>query len=304
MAMIRPRRWTPRGLVSGLLPQYFRRFKNPHELLGAPRTVKVPLDADVYHHYISRKQEKFSKALRLRTNNFLSAPPGQGIPKGSIWSVATGEWIPRDKMYPTHIFPPTLGETIFKYVTGYQTVWDGANGIFLPKPIKQALDDWAIVIVPKRPGRQGPRPNCPYIFRTMDHEYHSLSQPLYGLLKGAPEVTAKDLEGRQVQFNADNWPWAVSLYFHCCCSVWKKEYLADPNCNDPAEFWARFQEHMSSLWSKNYVKRVARHVTNVFNPLRKDLQPLEEASATITRGRSEEGPKAIQGKAEAATDAS
>lgn len=62
-----------------------------------------------------------------------------------------------------------------------------------------------------------------------------------------------DLDGKALHFAPKAAPRGSYLYFHTCCSVWKKEFLANPDCDDAAEFWDRFLGHLNTLWPAKYV---------------------------------------------------
>lgn len=271
MGIVQPKAWTPRGLFSVLLPQYFRRPRNGQEQLGAPSTHKVPLDANEYHEYITRKTKRLRESLHMM--NTTNVPTNGYVPKNSAWSVATGEWVSRNALSPTTFFPPSLGMNLAHHIIGSTSPYASQHALLLPEPIKQAVDDWAMVVVPKDLRMDAPYPvKGSYIFRTMEPEHASLSQPLYAKdpkFKSRAGDVARDLDGRELAFVVGNRPQPIGLYFQCCCSVWKRERLADPECEDPAEFWARFLRHMSSLWSASYVKKSP--VTEVFNPQKEDL---------------------------------
>lgn len=272
--MIAPRRWTQRGLFQVLLPQFFRRPRTIAETLGAPKTHKVPLDAHDYHLFITRKQKRMKKHLYLLNTVGIRS---RGVTsKQSVWSVATGEWVPRNEMHMTTLLSPTLGPGIANHITRDPSLWHAPNGLLLPEPIKQALDDWAMVIVPE--SLSGNVGECPLVFRTMEHGHKSLSQPLYRGFKSRAGDVASDLEGSYLEFAGSSKSRLMYYYFQTCCSVWKQEYLADPECKDQAEFWARFRQHISTLWPARFVDNSI--VTDKFKPPAKDEELQHTRSQT------------------------
>lgn len=278
--------WTPRGLLSHLLPQFFRKIRSPAETLGASRSRPVPLDADQYHNFIKTKQNKFIKGLIERHRKHISLPERQ--PNDAALCVATGTWQKTSQMRPTHIFSSALGDNICTHLFGHPSIWQHSNGLLLPIPMKQAFDDWAFVITPKSLDATEAgavraiiryQSFTRYFVRILDHKHEALSQPLYPSaskkqvgappirLEGAPPPpphTLKDLDGKTLQFRTAPHPGHAYLYFHTCCAVWKQVYLTSPDPKNLDEFWASFYQHITTLWPEAYVE--ASSITKIFNP--------------------------------------
>lgn len=264
--------------MSELLPEHFRKCRtgqeqaNPGAAPTEPRSQKVPLDADQCQNRIDSLQKRFRKALLDSHSKTPPGPQAGGPPfKGCAWSVATGEWVPKQLLIATPVFPATLGPSLAAHLVGTRSAWQDKNGLLLPAPMKQAFEDWALTIVPrtsKIPIHPG---GTEYIVRTTDPQHPSLSQELYPRSQSfqpREPVVAKDLDGKTLAFVRETRPWVYCLYFHSCCSVWKQVYLSNPRCNDAAEFWVAFLGRMLALWPTNIV--VGSSITNIFNPQREE----------------------------------
>lgn len=277
-----PTRWTPRGLISHLLPHLFRKPRNASESLGAPKTQLVPLDADLQHLHRTRKQIRFSKLLRERYGENCKGLSGERK-KGTNLCVATGKWQEIKHMAPTHIFPTQLGDAISAHAMGGPSLWEVGNGLLLPLPMKQAFEDWAIVIVPQSGGADGAvepvkyRGSARYYVRILDHKHEALSRPLYPHSVSEDGVAApprlddthrrdtlKDLDGKELLFRNTKPPGHRYLYFHTCCAVWKQVCLANPDPRNLHAFWASFYQHITTLWPAEFVK--TNSITEIFHP--------------------------------------
>lgn len=286
MPMIRPRKWSPRGLISELLPALFRRPRSATEqALADPRTVKVPINAQEHKYYLHRKLEKFNANLRSSYNNNTPMPVG-GLPRRFAWSVATGEWVPVLLLTAVHIFPPALTSGVERATLRRRgLIWGLPNGLLLPRTAQPAFDDWALIIVPREPSASKPRPGGhpafpEYAFHVLDSAHQALSKEIYPRLAWRQTIgparselgrgVVRDLHTRPLVFGNGVRPGDRQLYFHGCCAVWKQTYLASPDCDDPADFWARFLENICRYWPQGYVKWSP--ATEVFNPQRAEVQ--------------------------------
>jgi hypothetical protein len=123
------------------MPHLFRPSRNFAEAIG-PKKEKVPLDADLNHLYIKRKEEKMLKAMCHDFKLDLEKP--KGTPKGSIWSVATGEWVPRNELKLDTIFPFALGPMIAQEVSSRIFFRGVHNGMLLPPAVWGAFNNVSV----------------------------------------------------------------------------------------------------------------------------------------------------------------
>lgn len=283
MAVIKVTRWTPRGLMSQLVPHLFRRPRHAQEMIpGDPRSQNVPLDASDCNYFLKRKKERFVKDLKSKYRSQTPHPDVSRLVKGCCWCVATGEWhaVGTSQLVPTLCFPPSLGRTVMEHIIHVDNPWITANGLLLPKPMSEAFDDWAVTIVPANHKDIPVQWNhTSYIMRIMDPNHPQLSKPLYDGPGQNSRVLVGDLDGKEMIFMRYTRPFHRYLFYHACCCVWKKEYLANPQYNDPAEFWHRFMKRISTLWPGWYVKR--SFITPVFNP--QQAQELKEITGAWGR---------------------
>lgn len=121
-----------------LLPHLFRKARNHAEAIG-PFKERVPLDAHEHHSYIKRKEMKMAKAIRFDYRLNVNKPLGQ--PKGHIWSVATGEWVPEHLLKLHYIFPFSLGPMVAEQVSTKIQFRHSNNGMLIPPAVGQALSD-------------------------------------------------------------------------------------------------------------------------------------------------------------------
>lgn len=255
------RSWTPRGLFCRLRPQFFRHPRTSAELLGAPRTQKVPQDADEHHESNQPRILDFENKVFLNYSSKIFEAGER--PLDGAWSAATGEWVPRTALQATPILCPTLGKTVAGHITGRRDIWLYENSLLIPPSLRRAFDEWAVVVVPKNPRQDFAITPEPYVFRVMDKHHAALSEPLYENFKSKRgNVLVGDLEGSRLDF-ADAQPInPMYLLFQTCCAVWKKEYLADPQKKDAANFYARFDRHVASLWPDKLIRETS--ITKAF----------------------------------------
>lgn len=261
--IVKPKKLSPRGIFAPLLPLFFRKPKHPQQMLkGDPKTMTVPWDADEIFYYIKRKEKKFKASIMSMYEDGNTSGPQR--PRDATWCVATGCFVPRTQTRATHIFPPALGSSIIEFIGGTREVWSPVNGLMLPKPVQAALDAWALMIVPSDPIELFRRCELGLKFRVMDRQHPAMSEALYRQEKpfALPEVTTGDLDEIQLVFGNAYRPRTTFLYFQSCCAVWKKTYLDNPDCDDEADFAARFVSEISQYWHPDYVKK--SKVTDVF----------------------------------------
>lgn len=138
MSVKPPQRWTPRSLTAMFLPHLFRKARNPGESTGV-RKEKVPLDANENHLYIKRKESKMAR--HIRTEFGLNGPRPEGVPKTSMWSIATGEWVPEHQLKLTYVFPFSLGPMVAQEVSRRIYFRNTTNGMLIPTAVGRAFDD-------------------------------------------------------------------------------------------------------------------------------------------------------------------
>lgn len=253
------------------LPHLFRKAKSPQEWIG-PSTERVPLDADLHHMNITRKQYMFKRDL-IKYYGTNKKVPGQGR---QLWSVITGGFVGEDMVSPTQIFPTALGALIEQEIMDSGWLWQAENGLLLPKPIGLALHEWALAIVPDRSGAQlGPAGNGlrrltkEYKFKVLDPESRNLRVPMYKRAGLSPEVAAmegRQLDGWPLTFDTGARPIPALIYFQCCCAMWKKTCLQYPEVNECDEFFELFLGAMIELWGEFPVLETHKTISQVFKP--------------------------------------
>lgn len=124
--------------MAKLVPHLFRKPRSAGESLG-PWSEKVPVDANVLHNYRVKKTKRMKKEMETMFLLRTSKPPD--TPKGTVWSVATGEFVPQHSLRLEHIFPASLGPTVQKYVSPRSHIYSPRNGILLPNAAGQAFSD-------------------------------------------------------------------------------------------------------------------------------------------------------------------
>ncbi|ROW02983.1 hypothetical protein VMCG_05717 [Cytospora schulzeri] len=259
MSMIKPLRWSPRALLGVQLPHLFRKPKSPQEWIG-PSNERVPLDAHEQHMYITRLQKSFKKDILTRYG--INQRPAECTNK--FWSILTGEWVPESWIHPTHIYPPALGSMLREEIMGPGPVWQGNNGLMLPKPIKKALDDWALTIVPDDVASTSK--DMDYRWKVVDPSNEGLRVQVYPKYQYATELMGVDIDGRLLAFRGNARPLSAILYFHCCCAIWKRTCLQNPDISDVDEFSEIFLGAMKELWGEKMVNYTHGQITMVFKP--------------------------------------
>lgn len=159
----------------------------------------------------------------------------QTSPKSPIWNVATGAWEPypdyRASLAPAHIVPQAFGKRLLRHMFGdkhhYDHLWGWRNGLMLPRDLAEAMDEWAVTIVPDIPDEPTPeqRRNWAtsgvkeYKFRVLDPA-HELLQTRVTTVEGDMR-TGADLDQCRLHFREDVElrPCTSYLYFWHCCSV-------------------------------------------------------------------------------------
>ncbi|KAK7716453.1 hypothetical protein SLS64_003607 [Diaporthe eres] len=143
MSVKPPPRWTSRSLTAMFLPHLFRKSRNAAEAIG-PFTEKVPLDAHENHMFIKRKGAKMVKAIRSDFRLTYRDKPLE-VPKGHVWSIATGEWVPEHMLKLHYIFPFSLGPMVAEHVSTRIRLRGSNNGMLIPPAVGQALNDTTII---------------------------------------------------------------------------------------------------------------------------------------------------------------
>lgn len=254
------------------MPHLFRKAKSPQEWIG-PSTERVPLDADLHHMYMRKKEIHFKKDIK-KVYGIDKRPAGH---ERKLWSVTTGEWIWEDRIVPAHIFPPLLGDKVAIEVFGTLQIWRASNGMMVPRPIKRALDDWALTIVPDVAAvptvemtPAGGRFQRDYKFKVLDPENPGLRVEMYSKnpmpVQNGEGLTGNDLDGRKLGFYTAARPLLSHLYFHCCCAIWKQTCVRNPGITERDEFGQVFLEAMTDLWGEHMVYRMHRSITDIFKP--------------------------------------
>ncbi|KAK7742278.1 hypothetical protein SLS53_004421 [Cytospora paraplurivora] len=288
MSLIKPKRWSPRSIMSVLVPHLFRKPRGAGEQLGAPRTEKVPLDASIQHMHLTQKQRKFKKSILEKYR--LNRRPGS-VPGRMLWCVLTGAWVPDDWLAIAHIFPPELGSLVEMDTMGTAELWHANNGLMLPRPIGRALRDLALVIVPSQTlvrrvtvryaarisdtAHEGLEAHntVQYKIKILEPWHKDLKTPLFpgGAMLG---LRGKDLDNRELVFRNKSRPMVSLMYFHCCCAMWKKTWHDNPKVTERDVFWELFLENMKELWGDKVVRQ--KSITDVFLPKQKDEEVQEE----------------------------
>lgn len=120
------------------LPHLFRKPRNAAESTGV-RKEKVPLDAHEHHLYRTRKTNKMIKGIwsefALRANVPADAPDE------AVWSIATGEWVPRYKLKLGYIFPVSLGPMVCREISHRINFRGPHNGLLIPPTVREAIDE-------------------------------------------------------------------------------------------------------------------------------------------------------------------
>lgn len=255
------------------MPHLFRKPSTAQEWLGHIGE-RVPLDVQSHHEFIVRKGKKFKKDM-LDAYALNKRPPNH---RKKLWSVLTGEWVREDWIHMTHIFPTALGQMLEREIVGTNFLWQGQNGLMVPKHIGKALEDWALTIVPDKPGpdlesdttgfRLEPRE---FKIKVLDPTNRDLKIPVYPRYRHYPnekvsEMLGEDLDERQLSFRTNARPLDSLTYFHCCCAMWKDICVKNPDITECDEFEAVFLKTMKDLWGEQMVNHTQRYITRVFKP--------------------------------------
>lgn len=290
MSLIKPKRLSPRSIMSVLMPHLFRKPRGAGELLGAPRTEMVPLDANTQHMQITTKLKKFKKSIIEKYR--LGHRPPQGVRVRQLWCVLTGAWVPADGLAIAHFFPPELGPLVEKGTMGTSWLWQPDNGLMLPRPIGRALHDLALVIVPSQTlvrrdaardpvkvlepahGRLETSDTVQYKVKILQPVHADLKTPLFPGV-GKLGLRGMDIDNRELTFRDGSRPTVSLMYFHCCCAIWKKTWQGEPNVTDRDVFRERFLENMKELWGDKVLGQQIR-ITDVFLPKQEGEEAQEE----------------------------
>lgn len=243
--------------MSILAPHLFRKPKSAQEWTGFS-TEPVPLDADTSHMFIKRHEQ------RLKKNMFsyygLNVRPDRAH-RRMLWSVLSGRWVPEGWLKETQIYPKSLGPLVAQELLRKVWLWRARNALLLPPTVGRALEDWDLVIVPVTCFNK-----TDLKVKILDPKNQNLQASVY-----PPDDTSGlmgwDLDDRQLTFKTDGRPALESLYFHCCCAVWKRMCIEVPEINDPDEFWELFREYLVELWGAPVVNTKLSAITEVFRPV-------------------------------------
>jgi hypothetical protein len=143
MPVAAPKRWTSRSLIHMFLPELFRSPKHIQESTGV-RKEKVPVDADEIIYRCRKRNEKMEKGIILDYRLKIGA---QGQPKRSLWSVATGEWVPQHRVKFGTIFPLDLGSVVAREVSSRISPRAIDNGMMFPQPVWAAFNKVRVAFV-------------------------------------------------------------------------------------------------------------------------------------------------------------
>ncbi|KAI7778310.1 hypothetical protein LA080_002419 [Diaporthe eres] len=303
MSVKPPPRWTSRSLTAMFLPHLFRKSRNAAEAIG-PLKERVPLDAHESHMFIKRRGAKMVKAIR---SDFRLTDKPLGEPKGHVWSIATGEWVPEHMLKLHYIFPFSLGPMVAQHLSTRIKMRGSNNGMLIPPAVGRALNDWAIVITPRKDWRRADKPMS-YLFTMVESEAKSLRGPV----RPGSSLAVRDLDGEPLHFRSTHSLNNHSCYFHSCCAVWKSTFLEQPD-RRPEDFWERFQFRMDDLWG---TREDRQKILEIFKPLElvtseeiekireKETEVKDELSSTddeLGVGQTEWEDQAVDRKPETST---
>lgn len=128
-----------------------------------------------------------------------------------VWNSLSGDWIDRDSVAATHVFPRSLGQGMMDYIFGRNArgeVNSPLNGLWLPVEIASQFNQYRIVIVPGRPFARDMRQDRPRTWKML-----VLDQALFNrIMPGSTNFRA--IHDKEKIFRNDYQPRALYLYFH------------------------------------------------------------------------------------------
>lgn len=194
----------------------------------------------------SSDQRAFKKNI-LRDYN-LEPDRSDKNKRGLYWSVVHGTWMVDDVMTAAHIFPVSWGQKMMTEMFGDECkdeLFSSRNGLLLPKGIKRAMDEWAIVIVPDLPNDPDINEVKPWIasapreykFRVLDHSHPELSKRI----SSSDDDTrlGKDLDQSRLIFRGNHRPRARFLWLWFACAILKR-FWASPIHGAPEKLTSQF----------------------------------------------------------------
>lgn len=155
---------------------------------------------------------------------------------GPIWNAAAGGWErERHLMRAAHIVPQAFGKTLVRRLFGdhhhHEDLWGAHNALMLPRGVAEALDDWAVTVVPDVPDAptegearawaEGEPKE--FKFRVLDPDHEMLAEPV-GV--GPVLRLGRDLDQSPLVFRpgCSFRPDTVYLYFWHTCAVMRMHY--------------------------------------------------------------------------------
>lgn len=172
-----------------------------------------------------------------------------------------------------HVYHDSLGAIVEADILGTRCYRTPANILFLPRPITEAFDEWAITIVPQQV--QDAMPG--YQWTVLDPRHPKLQQPL-ARSNSTRIVTGLDLDNAPLHFPRVGYsrpPPQPLLYFHACCAIWKMTCVTNPACDAPDVLFEHFHAAMVKLWGRAAVDKSS--VTRLFDPKSSDRDKFRSA---------------------------
>ncbi|KAI1302923.1 hypothetical protein F5Y03DRAFT_407390 [Xylaria venustula] len=184
------------------------------------------------------------------------------LKRGLEWSVTHRNWVVKDFLTAAHIFPASWGQKLMTEIFGEECgneLFSSRNGLLLPKSIKRAMDEWAIVIVPdirNDPTIDEVKPwleTSPkgYKFRVLDPNHPELNRQLSSSDNDMRFGT--DLDESPLVFRGDFRPRARFLWLWFACAVLKR-FWSTPLEDAPDNLSPQFGKGMWAT-AGAYVKR-------------------------------------------------
>ncbi|KAI0450563.1 hypothetical protein F5B21DRAFT_426424 [Xylaria acuta] len=181
-----------------------------------------------------KDQRAFHKAL---LNHYNLEDEKDKSKRGLLWSVAHGDWVQRQGLMAAHIYPYAWGQRQMTELFGEECsdeLLSPRNGLMLPQCIEQAMEDWAIVIVPaidddptaEEAEEWAESSTREYKFRVLNPNHPGLSEIMLSL-QGIP-TCGKDLDQVRLKFRNELRPRARYLWLWFACAVLRQFWKRDP----------------------------------------------------------------------------
>ncbi|CAG8055140.1 unnamed protein product [Penicillium salamii] len=154
----------------------------------------------------------------------------------SIWCPVLGQWIDKEMVKASHIFPWKHGQATMDAIFGEirpSEMFSERNGLLMHTRLEEAFDKGVFVIIPDLPNepsifqmiqwRLGK--DREYRIKILDPEWNKLDKPIALGLK-----TFRELDGTKLEFSNPNNPKVMHrpaaryLYFHYCMQVLQKAW--------------------------------------------------------------------------------